>query len=171
MNPFLIISFLIFFVSCGNEKKFDKNLQAAYLAMGKTTMASQIVCSQTSSSWRKAIYDHETPSGKYCSDFNVALKELFEKYKEVGLLDSISKYKKEMEDATSKLNNPPNSRKDCYNDFIAIIGEVSSFSRMATDPTGSLQSFNNSVHETSENISKKIDQFNIKYSEFLKKDE
>lgn len=73
-----------------------------------------------------------------------------------------------MQVATSKLNDPPSSRKDCYNDFVEIVSEVSSMSRMATDPTGSLRSYNDQVNETAENISKKIDQFKIKYAQFIK---
>lgn len=73
-----------------------------------------------------------------------------------------------MQVATSKLNDPPSSRKNCYNDFVDIVSEVSSLSRMATDPTGNLRSYNDQINETAENISKKLDQFKIKYAEFIK---
>lgn len=131
---------------------------------------SGYICDDISSTWRKAIYDHRGPDGNYCSDFNDALRELRQKYNRTGITDSLTKYRDEMQTATSKLNNPPSSRKDCYNDFVALVGEVSSLSRMATDPSGSLQSYNNDVNETVGNITKMIDQFNIKYAEFLKKD-
>ena len=168
---FLLMVGVILLSSCGREKKFDQNLQSAYSKMEKVLVHSSIMCEQTSSTWRKAIYDNRTPSGKYCSDFNDALGELFGVYKSAGLLDSISVYKKELEEATSLLNNHPSSRKDCYDDFVEIVGEVSTMARMATDPTGSLSSYNNTINTTAENISKKIDQFKIKYSESLKKDE
>ena len=41
-------------------------------------------------------------------------------------------------------------------------------SRMATDPTGNLRSYNDQVNETAESISKKLDQFKIKYAQFIK---
>lgn len=136
--------------------------------MGITLMTSTLVCGQIADTWRTAIFDNKTPSGKYCSDFNEALKELFDTYRENGILDSISSYKNAMQVATSKLNDPPSSRKDCYNDFLEIVSEVSSISRMATDPTGSLQSYNDQVNEAVQSVSKKIDQFKIKYAQYIK---
>lgn len=165
---FLLTICMCFFASCSNEKQFDEDLQVAYQEMGKTFLTSTLVCSQISNTWRTAIFDDKTPSGKYCSDFNEALKELFDTYQDSGILDSISSYKNAMQVATSKLNNPPSSRKDCYEDFVEIVSEVSSMSRMATDPTGNLRSYNDQVNETAESISKKLDQFKIKYAQYIK---
>ena len=115
---FLLMVSVILFTSCGGEKKFDQNLQSAYSKMEKVLVHSTIICDQTSKTWRKAIYDNRTPSGKYCSDFNDALSELYTIFKSAGITDSIALYKKELEEATSLLNNPPSSRKDCYDDFV-----------------------------------------------------
>ena len=165
---FLMIAGAMLLASCGKEKQFDENLQVAYQEMAKTMLASTLVCGQTADTWRTAIFDNKTPSGKYCSDFNDALSELFDTYRESGILDSLSNYKNRMQVATSKLNNPPSSRKDCYNDFVEIVSEVSSLSRMASDPNGNLRSYNEQTNETAESISKKLDQFKIKYAEFIK---
>ena len=168
---YLLLASVILLASCGKEKKFDESLKVAYQKMGKTTLISTLVASQISDTWRTAIFDNKTPSGKYCSDFNEALSELMNTYHESGIMDSVAKYKEEMLTATSKLNNPPSARKDCYDDFVAIVGEVSSLSRLATDPSGNLRSYSDQLNETAENISKKIDQFKIKYSEFINDDE
>lgn len=167
----MMMASIMILTSCSGEKKFDENLQNAYSKMEKTLLSSALICEATSSAWRTAIYDNKTPSGKYCSDFNEALSELRSNYRKSGLLDSISSYKRQLQEATSLLNNPPSSRKDCYNDFVDIVGEVSSLARMATDPSGSLSSYSSGINTTAENISRKIDQFKIKYSEFLKKEE
>ena len=159
---------MLFLASCSNDKQFDEDLQVAYQEMGKTFLSSTLVCGQIANTWRTAIFDNKTPSGKYCSDFNDALEELFDTYRESGVLDSISKYKKAMQVATSKLNDPSSNRKDCYNDFVEIVSEVSSMSRMATDPTGNLRSYNEQVNETAERVSKKLDQFKIKYAQLIK---
>lgn len=164
----LLTACMFFFASCGNEKQFDENLQVAYQEMGKTFLTSTLVCGQISNTWRTAIFDNKTPSGKYCSDFNDALSELFDNLNESAILDSISSYKNAMQVATSKLNDTPSSRKDCYNDFVEIVSEVSSLSRMATDPSGSLRSYSDQTNETAESISKKLDQFKIKYAEYIK---
>ena len=159
---------ILLLASCSGEKKFDENLQDAYGKMIDELAMSTMVCSKTASTWRNAIYDNKTPSGKYCSDFNDALKELFQTYKKSGITDSISSYKTKLQEATSKLNDPPSSRKDCYNDFVDLVGDVSSLARMGTDPSGSLSSFNSGVNNTTESISRKIDQFKIKYLELFK---
>ena len=70
---------------------------------------------------------------------------------------------------TSKLTPPPSSRKECYDDFVEIVGEVSSFSRMATEPSGSYNSYKEQIEEKAENIAKLVEQFRIKYSELTKK--
>ncbi len=165
---------LVFFAcmllaSCGKtEKQFDRELNEAFAQMEKTKLTSAYVCSDVSSTWQKAIFDNRTPSGKYCSDFNDALKELYQKYNDNGITDSISKWSSSMQKLTSKLNEHPRSRKECYDDFVEIVSEVSSFSRMATDPSGNLRSYNQQTNEAFENISKKLDQFKIKYGDYLK---
>lgn len=160
---------LIMMSSCGkSESQFDKELNQAYNVMEKTRFSSALMCDKISSTWNTAIFKNKTPSGKYCSDFNDALTELFENFSESGITDSIRSWNNEMQKLTSKMNDAPNSRKDCYNDFVDIISEVSSFSRMATNPTGNLRSYSEQTNSTYESISKKIDQFKIKYGEYLK---
>lgn len=163
----VLVASALLFASCGQEKKFDKNLQEAYKELQITFYASALSCDQISKTWYNAIYEHETPSGKYCSDFNDALQEQMELFRKSGINDSIYKHKKNMEEATSRLNNPPSNRKDCYNEFVEIVGETSSFSRMATDPSGNLRSYSENKHSTYEKITKMLEQFKIKYSQFL----
>lgn len=166
---FLVTAMLIMMSSCGkSESQFDKELNNAYDVMEKTRISSALMCDQISSTWNTAIFKNKTPSGKYCSDFNDALAELFDNFSESGITDSIKNWNNEMQKLTSKMNDAPHSRKDCYNDFVEIISEVSSFSRMATNPSGNYRSYNEQTNSTFENISKKIDQFKIKYGTFLK---
>ena len=157
------------FTSCGKEKAFDENLQKSFAETGKVVLFSGTMCDQISRTWRNAIYENKDHKGNYCYDFNDALKTLFDDYREKGLIDSIEVYQNKMKESASLLNNPPKSRRDCYNDFIEIVSEASSLARMATDPSGSLQSYNNQVNETAESFAKKLDLFRIKYGEFLKK--
>ncbi len=167
-NVILVFFAVILLASCGKtEKQFDKELNEAFIQMEKTRLTSALVCSNVSSTWQKAIFDNRTPSGEYCSDFNDALKELYQKYSDNGITDSISKWNSSMQKLTSKLNEHPVSRKECYDDFVEIVSEVSSFSRMATDPSGNLRSYNQQTNEAYENISKKLDQFKIKYGDYL----
>lgn len=165
---FFILTSILLLSSCGkSEKQFDKELSEAYTQMEKTRLTSAYVCSEVSTTWQKPIFDNKTPSGKYCTDFNDALEELYDNFHKTGVTDSIDKWNDKMQSMTSKLTEHPESRKDCYDDFVEIISEVSSFSRMATAPSGNLRSYNQQTNETFENISKKLDQFKIKYGEYL----
>ena len=165
---FFLTMCLCCLASCTNEKQFDEDLQVAWHKMIKTVIGSSVVCDETAEVWRAAIHENKTPSGKYCSDFNDALEELYKRNEKEGVYDSIESFKDAMQQATSKLNDPPSSRKDCYNDFVEIVSEVSALSRMATNPKGSLNSYNEEGNEISESIAKKIDQFKIKYAQIIK---
>lgn len=155
--------------SCGkSESEFDEELNQAYIEMSKTIYASALVCSQISSTWQKAIFDNKTPSGAYCSDFNDALSELSDSLAKTGIVDSIEAWNKNMQILTSKMNDAPNSRKECYDDFVSLVSDASSYSRMATSPSGSLRTFNENTQSTSDGLVKKLDQFKIKYGKFLK---
>ena len=164
---FLFVTALLFLTSCGKEKSFDENLQKAWQSMGNTMAYSAEVGDEIYKTWHTAIFDHKTPSGKYCSDFNDALDELYETFKEEGKIDSVYHYKNEMIDNTSKLTPPPSSRKDCYDDFVALVSEISSLSRMATEPSGSLKTYSEQIREKGETIVRLVEQFKIKYSEYL----
>lgn len=166
---FIMLTGVFFLLtSCGkSEKQFDKELSEVYSQMEKTKLTSAFVCSEVSSAWQKAIFDHTPPNGNYCSDFNDALKELYQNFSKSGITDSIAKWNRNMQEMTKKLNEHPDSRKDCYNEFVGIVSEVSSFSRMAADPSGNLRSYNQQINEAYENISKKQDQLKIKYGDFF----
>lgn len=168
---FFIVSCIFFFASCGQENKFDNNLREAFKEQNITFYASVLAVDEISSTWSKAIYDNRTPSGKYCSDFNEALEELYKSFEDYGITDSISKHKKNLESLASKLNNPPSTRKDCYDDFIELVSETNSFARMATNPSGSLRSYADQKNSSYERISKMIDQFKIKYGTIIEKKE
>ena len=168
---FLLTICLFFLTSCSKEKQFDEKLKVAYQEMSNTLISSTIHCAVTTLTWKTAIYENKTPSGKYCSNFNEALDELSEGYRKNGILDTLYVSMKRMQTATSKLNNPPSSRKECYDDFIEIVADVSSYYRMAIAPSGSLNTYDNQRMEAEESISKKIDLFKIKYAEIIKIDE
>lgn len=169
MKKILVLALTsVILVSCGKDKAFDKNLQESFKEVTYITIFGAYSCEKISSTWRKAIYDEEDFNGDYCSDFNVALRQLIGFYQSSGILDTLYTHKSNMEKYATNLNNPPSNRKDCYNDFIEIVSDANSIYRMATDPSGSLQSYNNQTNEAFESIKKKLDVFSIKYGEFLK---
>lgn len=163
----LLMLSIIMMTSCENTDQFDSDLRYAYLEATATYGISGLVTSLISETWQKAIFENKTPSGRYCSDFNKALEELMDTMRVHNTLEQIHTLKDQMQRATSKLNDPPSSRQKCYDDFVSIVSDINALTRLATSPNGSLSSYRASVNETTENISKKIDDFNIKYSNYL----
>lgn len=163
---FVIICLLL--TSCNSEAEYDKKQQKAFEKALLTLTASGGVCDGVSSAWRTAIFDRRTPSGRKCNDFDEAIVEVMAYYKENGMLDSISIYKSAMDAATSELADPPTSRKDCYNDFLSVVSDISELSRCATNPSGSFRSYNEKINELVERILKEIDQFSIKYGKYIR---
>lgn len=135
--------------------------------MAKTVDYTAPVCDTICKTWANAIFKHKTPSGKYCSDYNVAMKELISSLKEDGVLDSIEVYENKMIDDISKLNNPPKSRQDCYDDLLDLVEMTSDFSRMATHPSGSLLQYKLKCNELTDKLIKKAGRFRMKYGETL----
>lgn len=173
INVFGMILFtMVAMVSCNNsEKQFDEGLANGYVLMAKTMYGNALIYDEFANSWRQAIFDKKTPSGKYCDDFNEALREV------IDSLDAydIRKETKEFNDSllliASELNPPPSDRKDCYDDFVEIVSNVSTLTRNVIEPNGSLNDYRDRNKELFDIIAKEVDQFRIKYGKILPKKE
>lgn len=163
----LICSLLL--CSCGKEKKFDVKFAEAVDVALNTAAISEDVCNQTKSAWSKAIYDHRDPNGNYCSDFNDALAILYDIIDEDGTYDKIDEQIETLNGIARGLSDCPSSRKEAYNELVAFITDVNTFAGLATDPSGSLQSYNSEVRELDNSILKQYNSFEIKYAYILDK--
>lgn len=161
---FFFLIFALTLSSCGKEKKFDQQFTEAVDIALETAVLSEDVCNQTKSAWSKAIYDNRDPEGHYCSDFNYALRVLYKQIDEQGIYDKINNKKRELNNIARELSECPNSRKDAYNELVDFITDINAFAKLATDPSGSLQSYNSEVRDLDNSISKQYDTFKIKYS-------
>lgn len=166
---FYLMAIALIVSSCGkSESEFDKELKQAYREMERTLYASALTNDEISSTWRKAIFENKTPSGKYCDDFNEAMKELSDSFAVIGVVDSIKAWTNHLLLLTSEMDEAPKSRKECYDDFVGLVSDVSSFSRLSTNPSGSLKDYQEKTSRMVDNFEKKIDQFKIKYAKLLK---
>ena len=149
--------------SCSNVDEYDKKMSEAMENALVTAGLSEYVCNKTSDVWHKAITTHFDSHGNRCSDFNQALRVLYEDLSNAGTYDKINDYKKKMNDLSKELSKFPESRKDVYNEFVDMITNVNAFAKLATEPEGSLQSYNQEIRQISNNITKAFDTFKIKY--------
>lgn len=163
---FSILAMALVLSSCGT-KSYDEKLSKGFEMSEVLTGLSAVVCSETASTWHTAIYDDRDSHGKYCSDFNDALRTLHNDFEELGILDKITDKKSELDVIAKELVKCPKSRKDAYDDFIELVTDVNAFADLAVDPEGSLTSYNSATKDLAARIKKQIDAFELKYGDFL----
>lgn len=162
----------IIFTSCGkSEKEFDEKLNAAEVNIMTTMLMDAVVHDAVLNAWHDAIYKNRTPSGKYCDDINDALKEVKDSITHYKMDEKARENNERLLQLASEMASPPSSRKDCYEDFIEIVTEVSTLTRTTLDISGSYKTYSQKTGELFDEISKKRDQFTIKYGSLLKKSE
>lgn len=166
----LLLSMVLLFCACNSSKKFDENLKIAHEKTIKPLILADYITNEISETWRTAIYDHKDSHGKYCSDFNQALKTLFEDYKTKGVLDTLNMAKRDLKLATEHLSEYPDDRKDAFEAFVSIVTDVTTLCDMASDPSGSFTSYNQDINNVKRDIKRKMDEFSIKYSSCLKEE-
>ncbi|MBP5328228.1 MAG: hypothetical protein J6Y98_10025 [Bacteroidales bacterium] len=159
----------IIFASC-STKKYDENLTKAFASAQICYASSGLIIDNTTSVWHTAIFDHEDSHGRYCSDFNSALRILFNDYEEKDVFSTADEYQEEMKTAVASLANGPKSRKEAYDDIMEIATKVNLLCEMAKDPSGSLQSYREQTRETFFSLKEKLEAFEMKYGEFLVKE-
>jgi len=113
--------------------------------------------------WSDAIFDNRYKANRQrVYNFNEALRMLFnEKYiiSEVNKIDGIrTKLKSNM----LNLNNPPKNYKAAYDDLVEMYSSVIEISNMATNPSGSLQSYRENMNVLNTNVNKKIAQIEVR---------
>lgn len=159
-------------VACGkSEKQYDDELRQGYVMMMKTMLGNAALNDVVCNTWSKAIFDKVTPSGRYCDDFNEALEELIDSLDAHEIREYIQSTNDSMLLYANRLKDPPTSRKNCYDDFVDMVSDVSTLTRNATKISGSLSDYRSNNHELFDKIAKKNDQFKIKYGDILPKED
>ena len=105
--------------------------------------------------WYNAIYkerDDETdqftrPNGFYVSDFNDALQNLFLDSSFQDQIADINENKDTVSSLMKQLKNPPEEYKDAYDALLKLYNAYLSLTNLATDPTGSLQTYSQNFND------------------------
>ena len=157
-------------ISCGrSEKDFDEELGQGYILFAKTMYGNALVYDEIKGAWHKAIFDKESPSGKYCKNFDDAIDEILDSLDAYNVREDTKSYNDSLLEVASHLNPPPSSRKDCYDDFVSIVSDVSFLNRMVLNPSGSLKEYREKGGLLFDTIAVKMDKFRIKYGNILPK--
>lgn len=105
--------------------------------------------------WANAIYedrDPETdpytrPKGYFVDDFNDALQNLFIDNSFSKRIETIKSNQNDVQAIMKELKNPPEEYEDAYESITDFYNAYSSLTGMATNPTGSLQTFSSNFND------------------------
>ena len=163
---------MLLFASCQNkEVEFDNNAKEFFIPFVATLKYSVDACDAINKTWHDAIWKREMPDGSYCSDWQEAVVLTQNDLKNEGIIDSVEVNKDRMLLSFSKLNNPPASRKECYEDLHDMVSLLNKLSRMAISPSGSLASYQENYEQYVNDVVEKSDEFRMKYSYFFNNEE
>lgn len=137
-----------------NVEEYLDNLQLATFTMLEGASDAESAGTLIKQVWYNAIYekrDNKTdkytrPDGYFVSDFNDALGNLFIEPNFVRKISNIEANQESVNSLMKELKNPPEEYKDAYEALSKLYEAYLSLTNLATNPTGSLQSFSDNFN-------------------------
>jgi len=111
------------------------------------------MCETYSTAWNKAIEDQV--------DFNTALSLTHALADDLGDINQIERQKKDIESILKNLNALPDYLPEVHKKTIEFFGIYAQLSSLAINPSGSLMSYNNKVHELQSNLVSKSNELQV----------
>lgn len=131
------------------KKEYSKYLNTTAYAILLSVSDAETCGNLTKQVWYNAIYKesdiktdkYTRPDGYYVSDFNDALHNLFSDSSFSSKVTDVNNSKDSINSLMKKLKNPPEEYKDAYESISKLYDAYISLTNLATEPTGSLQSY------------------------------
>lgn len=138
-----------------NVKKYGDNLELAADAMLLGASESETCANLIKKVWYNTIFkesDYETdkytkPDGYFVSDFNESLGNLYWDSDFVNKISDIKENKETVNSFMKKLKNPPEEYEEAYDALKELYDSYLSLTNLATDPSGSLQTYSSDFAE------------------------
>lgn len=137
------------------SEEYGTNLNMAAYSMLSGASDAEICGNLIKQVWYNAIYEksdsktdkYTKPKGYYVSDFNDALQNLFSDSSFSSQIADINDNKDTVNSLMKKLKNPPEEYKDAYESLSKLYDVYISLTNLATDPTGSLQTYSQNFND------------------------
>lgn len=137
------------------SEEYGTNLNMAAYSMLSGASDAETCGNLIKQVWYNAIYEksdsktdkYTKPKGYYVSDFNDALQNLFLDSSFSGQIADINENKDTVNSLMKKLKNPPEEYKDAYESLSKLYDAYISLTNLATDPTGSLQTYSQNFND------------------------
>lgn len=141
------------------SKEYGENLNTAAYSMLSGASDAETCGNLVKQVWNNAIYeksDSETnkftkPKGYFVSDFNDALENLYADSDFNSQIDEINDNKDLVNFLMKELKNPPKEYEEAYASLSKMYDAYISLTNLATDPTGSLQTFSQNFNDADSN--------------------
>lgn len=137
------------------SEEYGTNLNMAAYAMLSGASDAETCGNLIKQVWYNAICEksdsktdkYTKPKGYYVSDFNDALQNLFSDSSFSSQIADINDNKDTVNSLMKKLKNPPEEYKDAYESLSKLYDAYISLTNLATDPTGSLQTYSQNFND------------------------
>ena len=137
------------------SEEYGTNLNMAAYSMLSGASDAETCGNLIKQVWYNAIYEksdsktdkYTKPKGYYVSDFNDALQNLFSNNSFSSQIADINDNKDTVNSLMKKLKNPPEEYKDAYESLSKLYDAYISLTNLATDPTGSLQTYSQNFND------------------------
>ena len=137
------------------SEEYGTNLNMAAYSMLSGASDAETCGNLIKQVWYNAICEksdsktdkYTKPKGYYVSDFNDALQNLFSDSSFGSQIADINDNKDTVNSLMKKLKNPPEEYKDAYESLSKLYDAYISLTNLATDPTGSLQTYSQNFND------------------------
>jgi hypothetical protein len=149
----------------GCSNNYKQNLKVAYTQAKVLKESSTLVAEQIAATWNSAIFNHQYSFGShsgYVSDFNDALVKLMQEPEIIQVNKSIDSLRSILKVSMEKLTDPPTKYKDTYNDLVTLYSSLSELSNMATNPSGSLQTYRQNLNDLTSKVNSTFSEIEVR---------
>ncbi|MGE7921211.1 hypothetical protein ACQKM9_20065 [Viridibacillus sp. NPDC093762] len=135
-------------------EKYESTLNDFYEKAFESATLAESITNQYSKVWHAAIWDKAVMVGDdYYFDFDSAIQAQYKVFSTNGKLDGMLDGLDLSNKAMKKMKNPPMEFEEEYEAASELQDSLNDFVSLAKNPTGSLQSFNQSTNEKDSQVS------------------
>lgn len=135
--------------------EYIDNLYLVQLSMFNGAAKAESICNLVSQVWKNTIYkeksyktdDYTRPNGYFVSDFNIAITNFYDDSSTKNKIGDIKSNQDRVQELMKTLKSTPEGLDKCYETVLGLYTAYKGFTDLAISPTGSLQSYNESVNK------------------------
>ncbi|MCY8958239.1 hypothetical protein [Bacillus atrophaeus] len=142
---------------------YSKKEESLVTDMTSLGVSSEEIINEVETTWHDVIFnDLHKVNGKYVSDFNDALVQLYLGYEDEGKISDLEDTQETIEKQIKSMKNHPSEFDDNYDYLLEIYKNVKQLSDLAIEPKGSLETYKQEALDTDNATSSAMDDYDLK---------